>query len=401
MTQTEPRTAAGATRPEVPHLQRLLAAVPFLLLTLSYLFTLSAGGRPMEEGRLPWITAATVATLGLRVWWQWWGTSTRHRAAGFVVNFVLTLLLVSMSPLYGVYAFAGYLDAGSAFPRAGQTWALLATGSLNALAQSGGPEGVLRLPWLFGFLLLVNGGLAVTMVSVDRNRQKTVTQLQTALSDLEEAHRTNESLRQQVVEQARAAGMLEERQRLSREIHDTVAQGLIALLRQVEAASEAATLPEARVHLERADGTARDSLAEARRAVAALASPRLDEESLPEALRTLTSGWSGTAGIRAHFHETGRPEPSRHDSTLLRICQEALANAARHSRASRLDVLLHYGSDEVVLEVSDDGRGFDPAHPTSGHGLRGMRERLAAVGGQLTIESSEGGGCTVRAAIAR
>lgn len=318
---------------------------------------------------------------------------------GFVANLVLTLVLVTLSPLYGLYAFVGYLDAVVAFTGPGQAWALVAAGSLNALAQSGGPEGAIQRPWLFAFLLLANGGLAVVMVQVDRHRQVTLVLMRQAMADLEDARRANEALQAQLLDHARDSGVMEERQRLSREIHDTVAQGLIALLRQIEAASEASTTDAAHTALAQADRTARDSLAEARRAVSALASPRLDDADLPTALGTLTSSWSDLTGINSSFRLVGRPAASRHDPGLVRICQEALSNAAKHSSAARVRVVLTYTGPAIQLEVCDDGVGFHPAQAAGGHGLRGARERVAAAGGTLTIDTREGGGCTMTAVV--
>lgn len=380
-------------------LQLALAVAPFLLLVLSLVFTVVAGVATLAQGRLPWIVALTSLTFAFRLWWQLRCSTRRQRVAGFVINLALTLLLISLSPLYGVYAFVGYLDAVAIFAPPAQLYALIAAGSLNALAQSGGPAGALRQPLIFAFLLVANCGLAVAMVHIDKHRQRTVSQLRQTLADLAEANRVNAVLQEQVVDQARAAGVLEERQRLSREIHDTVAQGLIALLRQIEAASEADTLETARANLEHADATARDSLAEARRAVGALASPRLDRTDLPHALEALVTGWSDRSGCAAVFDCTGTSVATPHDADLLRICQEALANVAKHARASRVAVTLGYLDREIMLAVRDDGAGFDPAAPTVGHGLRGMRERVQADGGVLILETAEGGGCTVRAAI--
>ena len=397
--------ALAAERPARPptaeerRLKQALTAVPFLLLGLSYVFTVAVGGPPIEAGWLPWITAFTSLTVALRVWWWLRCSSPRLRMAGFAANVALTLLLVSMSPLFGVYAFVGYLDAVETFPGRAQVWALLAAASVNAYAQSSGPDGIMRQPWVFGFLLAINGALAVGMVQVDRTRQRTVTRLQQALDDLEEARRVNEALQDQLLDQARSTGILEERQRLSREIHDTVAQGLIALLRQLEAAAEAATLSEARRMIGRVDATARDSLAEARRAVAALASPRLDSADLPTALEELTAAWSAGSGTEATFRTVGEARPHGNDSTLLRVCQEALSNVARHAHASRVAVRLSYLPDSITLDVEDDGTGMDPVRTRTGHGISGMRSRLATIGGQLTLATTEGGGCTLRAAV--
>ena len=394
--------AAVGTDPvttEDARLHQAMGVLPYLLLGLSFAGTLAVGGRPVEAGWVPWLTALTALVVCYRVWWQVRCSTQRARIAGFVLNLVVTMVLVSISPLYGLYAFVGYLDAVAAFAGPAQVWALVAAGSLNALAQTGGPDGVVQRPWLFAFLLIANAGLAVVMVQVDRHRQQTVTRMRRALADLQDAREANEALQAQLLDHARDSGVLEERQRLSREIHDTVAQGLIAVLRQIETASEASTLVATRGALDQADQTARDCLAEARRAVSALASPRLDDADLPTALNTLTAGWSDLTGIDSSFRLTGRSVVSPRAADLMRICQEALANVAKHSGATRVDVRLTYDGARIHLDICDDGVGFDPERPTQGHGLRGVRDRLAAVDGSLDLETREGGGCAMRVVV--
>lgn len=395
-----PLGAVAGSTPDDAGLHRVMAFVPYLLLGLSFLGTLAIGGEATAE-RLPWVIAATSVALCFRVWWQLRCAGPRARIIGFVFNLGLTLALISLSSLYGLYAFVGYLDAVVVFSGTSQAWALVAAGSLNALAQTGGPSGALQRPWLFAFLLVANGGLAVVMVRVDRHRQLTVTRLQNALAELESAKRVNEELQAQLLDQARDSGVLEERQRLSREIHDTVAQGLIGLLRQIEAASAATSLTGAREILEQADQTARDSLTEARRAVGALASPLLDGADLPTALSTLTAGWSKLTGTDAFFSTEGAGFRTPHDGDLVRVCQEALSNVARHSGATRVDVRLNYTPTTLCLGISDDGCGFDPQQGRTGHGLNGIHQRIANIGGTLDIDTTEGGGCTMSVVVPR
>lgn len=143
------------------------------------------------------------------------------------------------------------------------------------------------------------------------------------------------------------------------------------------------------------DAAAREGLAEARRAVRALASPRLDDADLPLALDDLLGQWRGATGLGGELRVVGRPVSSGHDDALLRIAQEALANVAKHARARRADVALGYEAGTVTLEVHDDGAGFDPDAVTRGFGLPGMRARLAGAGGTLTIDSAPGRGTRV------
>ncbi|MFC5724408.1 sensor histidine kinase [Streptomyces gamaensis] len=202
----------------------------------------------------------------------------------------------------------------------------------------------------------------------------------------------------------REAGRLAERQRLAREIHDTLAQGLssiVLLARAARNAERAADPATARARIDEIGRTAADNLAEARRFVHALTPPALDDAPLPEALRRVTARTVPTAS----FHLDGEPYPLPVEAevALLRLTQEALANVARHARADRAAVTLAYLPGQVTLDVFDDGVGFTPsaAHGTGRptFGLHGMRERIAELGGTLTVESAPGEGTAVAAAL--
>lgn len=198
----------------------------------------------------------------------------------------------------------------------------------------------------------------------------------------------------------REAGRLAERQRLAREIHDTLAQGLSSIVLLARAAETAA--PEtARARVREIGRTASDNLAEARRFVQALTPPALEDTPLPEALRRVTARTVPTAA----FHLDGEPRalPVESEVALLRLTQEALANVARHARADRAAVTLAYLDGEVTLDIYDDGVGFTPGTgPADGRrtfGLHGMRERIAELGGTLTVESAPGEGTAVAATL--
>lgn len=192
---------------------------------------------------------------------------------------------------------------------------------------------------------------------------------------------------------SREAGALAERERLAREIHDTLAQGFTSVLILLEAALSAGPRA-ARDMIERARDTARENLAEARALVAALTPPDLSQTSLPEALRRLVD----RAGLRAELVVSGTPRrlSTEHEVALLRTAQEALTNVRRHADASKVAVLLDYGDAGVSLRVTDDGCGFDPAAVAAGgFGLEGMRSRAAGVGGVVTVDAQPGRGVTV------
>ncbi|RCG24959.1 sensor histidine kinase [Streptomyces diacarni] len=203
------------------------------------------------------------------------------------------------------------------------------------------------------------------------------------------------------------AGVLEERERLAREIHDTLAQGLSSIQLLLRAAERA--LPgqaEAAVgYVGQARQAAVDNLAEARRFVAALAPPALEGGTLAGALERLCATTSTRHPLTVRFHLTGRPVPlsTPHEVALLRIAQSALSNTTRHARAGRAEVTLSYLGDRVAVDVVDDGIGFDPLEaPASGadaggYGLPAMRARLHALGGTLIVESTPGHGTALAA----
>ncbi|RLK23353.1 signal transduction histidine kinase [Micromonospora sp. M71_S20] len=191
------------------------------------------------------------------------------------------------------------------------------------------------------------------------------------------------------------AGALAERARLSREIHDTLAQGLSSMNLLLQAADRDwdAEPAQARGHVRQAAATARENLAEARRFVRGLASPALDGASLTDALRRLCAATERDTGTPVRFTVAGPVAPLGvyNEVALLRVAQSALANVRSHARARSAAVTLTYGDQEVMLDVYDDGTGFDPAL-TSGFGLTGIQERIAHLGGTLAVESAPGEG---------
>ncbi len=200
-------------------------------------------------------------------------------------------------------------------------------------------------------------------------------------------------------------GASEERNRLAREIHDTIAQGLAATalrLETAEALLEAGSPDKAREEVSQALALTRTNLEEARRSVLDLRAAPLEGRSLAGALALLTGRWERETGTAARFRAVNgaRPLPPRVETGLYRICQEALNNAARHAAADRVTVLLTLTPEEARLRVEDDGRGFDPSLvPPGRHGLSGMRERARLLGGSLGISSTPGGGTRVEAKV--
>jgi signal transduction histidine kinase len=200
--------------------------------------------------------------------------------------------------------------------------------------------------------------------------------------------------------------VLEERQRMAREIHDTLAQGLTGIVTQLEAVQQAGPGPDWERRIATAARLARDSLTEARRSVRAVRPEALENTRLPEAVADVAGQWSADTGVAAAVTTTGtvlglHPEV---EVTLLRVAQEALANVSKHASASRVGITLSYMEDVVSLDIRDDGVGFQPdqrsaAGSGGGFGLTGMQQRVRRLAGSLAIESEPGQGTAISASV--
>jgi len=212
-----------------------------------------------------------------------------------------------------------------------------------------------------------------------------------------------EETRRELAVAEREAGVLEERGRLAREIHDTLAQGFASVVAHLEAAQGSMGHDPERVerHLAAAEDVARHSLADARSLAWALRPEALSSGGLPAAIERAVSSTFRGASVATNMTVTGTVR-SLHPSvevTLLRAAQEALANARRHASAHEVTVTLSYFENEVTLDIADDGVGFDPDEtapgPAGGLGLLGLRERVDGLGGSVAIESARGRGTTI------
>ncbi len=196
------------------------------------------------------------------------------------------------------------------------------------------------------------------------------------------------------------AAVLRERDRMARDIHDTLAQGFTGIVVQVEAAEDAlqrGDVTQASLHLRRVGKLAREGLAEARRSVRALRPRLLEDKSLPAALERLIQQMTPGTGLRAELVCRGRPKAlgPKVEEGLLRIGQEALTNTLKHAGAGYFCARLVFKPGGVRLEIWDNGRGFDLAATDDGFGLIGMKERVFRLGGRLTVESSLGRGTRI------
>jgi signal transduction histidine kinase len=197
-----------------------------------------------------------------------------------------------------------------------------------------------------------------------------------------------------------ALAVVQERNRLARELHDSVSQSLYGLALSAEAARRnlaSGHIADSADELESMSATAREALAEMRLLIYELRPSEIENNGLQRALETRLETVERRAGLHIHLdYEVEGDLPLRTEMELERVASEALTNAVRHAHATSIEVAVRTDRKHVVLEVRDDGIGFDPAARAGGFGLRGMKERAERLGGTLAIDSQAGAGTRVR-----
>jgi signal transduction histidine kinase len=380
--------------------ERAIAWIPYLTLLIGCVLS-QFRSQPWSERA---VTFGIVLMAGI---WTWAvtagagpGPSFRTRQRRIRIYFVgflgLASWLIVRDPLFFVYAITGFFHAYLLRPWPVSFAGVAATSIVvNSLILLGGPT---PEAWAIFFIVVVIQTLAVGFGLLGGEKMADVSeQRRLALAKLEAAQEENAGLYAQLVTQAREAGVLDERQRMAREIHDTIAQGLTGVITQLEAAMNAEDRPaDLHRHLNTAAGLARESLTEARRSVEAVQPTPLENSRLPEALSNVAARWSDVSGITVSVATTGTKRPLRPDVeiALLRAAQESLNNVAKHASASHAGVTLSFMKDLVMLDVRDDGVGFAPDANgdtgPGGYGLIGMRQRAEQLDGTIGVESHPG-----------
>lgn len=350
-----------------------------------------------DDGRELPITVLSIAFLA----WYGAGVAAAHRhlptwARGLWV-FGLLAMWASLSALTPDAAFLAFplfflelhvLRAAIAVPLVAITFGISVASSTMHL---GFEVGSILGPFISAGVAIVIGLGYRAMAQETRERQALILDLVATREELAAA--------------SREAGTLAERERLAREIHDTVAQGLSSIQMLLHAAEREVADDRTRERLELARETAAENLAETRRFIRELSPGPLDGRALPAALQRLVdsaneqAAQSGSA-LRTSFSTSGdaQPLPMSVEATLLRIAQGSLANVITHAEADHAELTLSYLGDEVALDVVDDGVGFDPRVPAShadgegGFGLGAIRLRAERLGGTVEVESAPGEG---------
>jgi signal transduction histidine kinase len=334
--------------------------------------------------------------LGLLVALSGWYAATGARAmsrpergrlgtAYVLLTVPLVLAICALTPTGSFLLFVLFPHIWRLLPLPGAVAATVVgvtgCGAVLMGPQLAGPDPLMAAGWL-GVMVLASVLLGLWITRIIRQstgRAELVAELERTRTELAAA--------------SHDLGVLNERERLAREIHDTLAQGLTSILLLAQAMEP--TDPK----VARVEEIARENLAEARNLVAALGPADLAGGTLPAALQRLVERVGGELGIAAEMRVEGaeRPLPAGHDIVLMRVSQEAVANVRKHAGASRLELVLAFDPAATVVRISDDGRGFDPAAPghRTGFGLAGMRDRVREIGGALDLRTEPGGGTCV------
>ena len=381
---------------------------PYVTLALSSVLAL-AWSKDSASERL--VTAGLVAIAALWVFLGYTRAPTPRQAHPVrMIVYFIGLLVISSVLAVREYIFFIFLITGFFHAMLLRPWPVLiggvfATSVLVNTVIGGFPT---NPEWLTIWVAIIviqtlaigaGGLLGEKLAEQSEQRRQAVAGLEAALEE-------NAGLHVQLLNQAREAGVLDERQRMAGEIHDTIAQGLTGIVTQLEAAQQARDRPDDwQRHVANAVKLARESLSEARRAVEGSRPEHLETARLPDALAEVARQWSEINGVPVEVVTTGDVQPlhAEVEVALLRIAQEALANVAKHANASRAWLTLSYMGDVVTLDVRDDGVGFEVPDGSgrrgAGFGLTAMRQRVTRVAGTLAIESETGAGTAVSARV--
>ena len=381
---------------------RIGQAVITVVLLVVGVVRASADGIP-----LPWLLALSLVFLG------WYGgglllaerTDDRRLATGWLLGLsAIWLGAVALSPEFVWLAFPLWLLAGFVMRMRGAvvlsvailavviTAPLLHTGT-TSYANVIGPlvGGVFAFGISRGYLELVRDG---------RERRRLIASLVATQEEMA-------ALQDELARTQRESGASAERTRVSRDIHDTVAQSVSSIGMLARSALESDDPSRSTRALEQISALAADGLADARRIVDELMPAELESTALGEALARMLDRLSDETGIAASLHaDADLPAPGlAAEVALLRTAQSALANVRTHAQASRVVVTLADAGDSLRLDIVDDGVGFDATRwdhqgaQGGGYGLRSMRARLRELGGGLDVESAPGDGTALSASV--
>jgi signal transduction histidine kinase len=232
------------------------------------------------------------------------------------------------------------------------------------------------------FILTIIGTFISSIIIQSMDRQRLIDDLTRSRANLMKVERE--------------AGRLNERQRLARDIHDTLAQHFTSIIMHLSAAKY--SNPESvQSEVRQAEDAARQGLAEIRRIVWDMQPEQIEKASLVEAVEEVAARWSAENSVLVKMKVTGTPRSltSSAETALLRISQEAMHNIIKHAQAKNVNITFSFMEDIFVMDIADDGLGFDPSKASDGFGLKTMRDRIEELSGIFTIESEQGRGTAI------
>ncbi len=393
------RTSLPSPREEERRFTRPFFAL--VIISLVVLYAYSAAFAPALQNPVRLIVFTALITVSGALHWLF--ATQRVGGRGLVpylviqglLSFGITVIGDNISLALGLYMML----IGEAFGALGINWRgfvamayFLGLSAINFLLQVGTKEFAV---WILP-VVSTSAFVIIFIWSFDR-QNKAREEAQNALRELDTAHRQLAEYAAQVEDLALA----NERQRMARELHDTLAQGLAGLVLQLEAIDShlaRGNTAKAQAITQQAMERTRLTLADARRAIDDLRSGALAERDLAAAVREEVDRFTAASGIPCELSIALPPSlPDAVRDNALRVVSEALTNIARHARAQSAAVSLRLIDHSLDVEVRDDGVGFDPAQIGAGHyGLIGLRERARLIGGTLTIESVPGQGTALR-----
>jgi NarL family two-component system sensor histidine kinase YdfH len=373
----------------------------FLVMAGVYVYILISDASLRQPGRLALFTGLMLVHAVLHFYSFRVAEQRRWLLAYFLIQGALVLAIGYLTQLQGFVPGLYMALVGEA---AGILWpdrraVALATCFYTLLMGSNivviwGFSALVQLAPLFGGML----AFVLIYVVLYIRQVQARGEAQAYLQELEVAHRQLTKYAERVEELT----ISQERQRMARELHDTLAQGLAGLILQLEAADsylESGNLVQGQTVVQQAMQRARTTLQEARRAIQALRPAALEQDSLIDAVGREVDQLAATTGLQTAIEVSARPSvPPETAQDILRIVQESLSNVARHAQASHVQVRLARQGDGLEVIVRDDGKGFGAVEgqDRSGcFGLAGMKERAERMGGELRIESRSGKGTTV------
>jgi two-component system, NarL family, sensor histidine kinase YdfH len=366
----------------------------FLTLVMGIMYTISLLERPALRAPIPFAAFTILFIIHVLLHWQIERIFEKPKLLlAYVLLQGLLAFAISWIAAHEAVAFAIYMALfGEAIGMFGLTRrGLMATIYYFTLAFISIQQIITSVPpVLMAVTALPVLIFVVIYVVLYRRQTDAREQAQTLAAELEAANRQLTEYANQVEDLTIAA----ERQRMARELHDTLSQGLAGLILQLEAADAQLSrqnTEKARQIITLSMQKARESLADARNAISNLRENNLGE--LEDSLRREIDRFEAATGIPCLFHaEQTPPLPDSVKETLLRTVSEALTNIARHAQASEAAVVLSLSNIEapvLMLEIKDNGIGFNPQTIPSGHyGLLGIRERIRLIDGQLTLDSA-------------